>query len=193
MTKSDSIKSLAAALSVFHSQMKPVKRDATNPFFKSKYADLASILEAIKQPLLENELSYVQFPVGDGGLTTILMHSSGEYIEETFFMRPVGTKPQDLGSALTYARRYALGAVLGIATESDDDGATASKGKQAAATAMNASQRAEIDRYAEQLGITKAQIIKRCKELYGISIIDLNETQASGVIAGLKKKLEEKK
>lgn len=131
MTKSESIKNLTAALVKFQKAMAPVKKEANNPFFKSSYADLSSIIEAIRKPLSENGLSFTQFPTGEGGLITILMHESGEFIEETFSMRPVGTKPQDIGSAITYARRYALGAVLGIATEADDDGNAASGKVQA--------------------------------------------------------------
>lgn len=116
-----------AALVKFQSAMKAVKKGAINPFFKSKYADLASIVEATREPLAENGLAVAQFPVGENGLTTILCHSSGEFIEETFGMQPVDRKPQSVGSALTYMRRYALGAVLGIATEEDDDGNAASK------------------------------------------------------------------
>lgn len=126
MIKSNEIKQLAVALVKFQSSLKAVKKDAENPFFKSKYADLASIIEAIREPLAKNGLAFSQFPSGEGGLTTILLHESGEYIEETFTMKPVDGKPQSAGSAITYARRYALGAVLGVATEEDDDGNAAS-------------------------------------------------------------------
>ena len=127
MIKSESIKNLAIALAKFQSEMKAVKKGAINPFFKSKYADLASIIEAIREPLAENKLSFSQFPTGENGLTTILMHESGEFIEDTYFLKPVDAKPQSAGSCLTYARRYALSSVLGISTEEDDDGNAASE------------------------------------------------------------------
>lgn len=130
MIKSPEIKNLATALNKFQAEVEPVKKGASNPFFKSKYADLASIIEAIRKPLSDNGLSFAQFPAGDGGLTSILMHTSGEWIEETYIMKPVDAKPQTAGSAITYMRRYALGAMLGIATEEDDDGNAAS-GKRA--------------------------------------------------------------
>lgn len=126
MEKSESIAKLAAALVKFQSQVKAIKKGAKNPFFKSSYADLASILEAVREPLAANGLAFAQFPVGDGGLTTILMHDSGEWMSETFIMKPVDIKPQTIGSCITYSRRYALGAVLGLATEEDDDGNAAS-------------------------------------------------------------------
>ena len=127
MNKSPEIKNLASALAKFQADTEAVKKGAVNPFFKSHYADFASIVEAIKKPLSDNGLSFSQFPTGHGGLTTILMHSSGEWMEDTFVMEPVDAKPQSVGSAITYARRYALGAVLGLATEDDDDGNEASK------------------------------------------------------------------
>jgi hypothetical protein len=103
-----------------------VKKEAENPYFNSKYADLASIIDAIKEPLAANGLSFSQFPDGDG-LTTILMHETGEFIEATSCMQPADRKPQTIGSYITYLRRYALGSILGVATEADDDGNTATK------------------------------------------------------------------
>jgi hypothetical protein len=128
MEKSDTLFELTKALAKFQSEMKAVKKGAKNPFFKSSYADLASIIDAIREPLSSNGLAFTQFPVGDGGLTTMLMHSSGEWMSETFTMKPIDNKPQTIGSCITYSRRYALGAVLGLATEEDDDGNRASMG-----------------------------------------------------------------
>jgi len=85
-----------------------------------------SILEAIQKPLEESGLCFSQMPDGEG-LTTLLIHSeSGEYLQSTYKMAPVKTDPQSLGSAITYARRYALGAILGLNIDTDDDGNTAS-------------------------------------------------------------------
>lgn len=78
MLHTESIKNLATALVVFQQQMRPVVKDAKNPFFKSKYVSLSAILSAIQEPLSSNGLAFCQFPSGDNGLTTILMHSSGE-------------------------------------------------------------------------------------------------------------------
>lgn len=134
MEKSESIKNISIALCKFQSEVGKIKKDTTNPFFKSKYANLSSIIDAITQPLADNELSYVQFPSGQGGLTTLLMHSSGEWIQDTYIMRPVKNDPQSLGSIITYQRRYALGAVLGLNIDDDDDGNIASvKTKKTAA------------------------------------------------------------
>jgi hypothetical protein len=120
--KSESIKEIATSLSGFQKEMEAVKKDSSNPFFKSKYADLSSIIAEIKAPMLKFGLSYSQFPTGENELTTILMHRSGEWLQGTFKITPDKNNPQGIGSAITYGRRYALGAILGIATEDDDDG-----------------------------------------------------------------------
>lgn len=127
MEQSESIKSIAVALCGFHSEVGKIKKTNVNPFFKSKYADLSSILDVIEAPLNENGLSFVQFPTGENGLTTMLMHVSGEWIKESFIMHPTKNDPQGLGSAITYQRRYALGAILGLNIDIDDDGNAASR------------------------------------------------------------------
>lgn len=131
MNKSESIKALSGALATFHEKMQPIKKESDNPFFKSKYASLDTILGEIAGPLKEAGLSFAQFPSGESGLSTILMHAaSGEWLEDTFSIPLAKQDPQGAGSALTYMRRYALGAVLGLATETDDDANVAS-GKKA--------------------------------------------------------------
>lgn len=127
MNKSESIKELAKALLNFQAKGLKVGKEAENPFFKSKYASLANILDKISAPLSESGLSFTQMPDGKS-LTTILMHESGEWIEATYEM-PIGkpNDPQAVGSAITYARRYALGAILGLNIDDDDDGNKASE------------------------------------------------------------------
>ena len=126
MEKSETIKEIANALCKFQAEVEKIKKGATNPFFKSKYATLADILDVIRQPLANNGLSFVQFPKGVHGLETMLMHISGEYLSESYEMRPVKDDPQGAGSVITYQRRYALGAVLGLNIDEDDDGNKAS-------------------------------------------------------------------
>lgn len=129
MQKSTSIGNLAKALSVFHVKVDKIRKDANNPFFKSKYASLSNILEAIDLPLIESGLSFSQFPTDENGLTTILMHGeSGEWIESNYKMRPVKDDPQGIGSCITYQRRYALSAILGLNIDDDDDGNHATHG-----------------------------------------------------------------
>lgn len=123
MIKSDSIKNIGAALALFQLKVEKIQKDAANPFFKSKYASLSNILEHIQVPLEESGLAFSQFP-DETGLTTILIHpESGEFLQATYTM-PVAkpNDPQAVGSAITYARRYALGAILGLNIDEDDDG-----------------------------------------------------------------------
>jgi hypothetical protein len=124
--KSQTIIELSKALLSFQNDMDVIVKDQTNPFFKGQYATLANILASIKEPLQKNSLVFTQLPT-ESGLVTLLIHTiSGEYIQSTYPM-PVtkGDGSQALGSAITYARRYALGAILGLNIDKDDDGNSA--------------------------------------------------------------------
>ena len=128
MNKSGDIKDLAAALCKAQSEMGGASKDANNPFFKSKYADLSSVIRAVKQPFADNGLSYSQLPISmDGlvGVTTILMHNSGQWLSSDLLLKPTKGDPQAAGSCLTYCRRYSLQSLAGIPSE-DDDGNAAS-------------------------------------------------------------------
>ena len=129
MNKSQTIQELAKALILFNVKVDSIKKDAKNPFFKSSYATLTNIIDSIKEPLAESGLSYCQFPSENNGLTTILMHESGEWIESTYYMTPAKDDPQGRGSCLTYMRRYSLSAVFGLSIEEDDDANYATHGK----------------------------------------------------------------
>ncbi len=123
MKHSESLKNIAAALIIFHVKVETVKKDASNPFFKSKYASLSNILDAINDPLIESGLCFSQFPTGENELNTILLHAeSGEYMMGAYTMKPVKNDPQGMGSVITYQRRYALAAILGLNIDDDDDG-----------------------------------------------------------------------
>jgi len=125
MNQSEEINELATALSKFQGEMTAVKKDATNPFFKSKYATLDTIWEAIRKPLASNGLSIVQTMGTDGDsnslITTLLHGLTGQYISGEMTLNPEKNTPQGLGSAITYARRYSLSAILGIVADEDDD------------------------------------------------------------------------
>ena len=131
--QSESIANLAKALSIVQGKLTYAKKDSENPFFKSKYADLESVWDACRDLLSANGLAVVQLPgeyfEGTMALTTIITHSSGEWISQQMSL-PV-TKPdaQGAGSALTYMRRYALAAVVGV-VQADDDVNAASAPKQ---------------------------------------------------------------
>lgn len=129
MNKSESIKELAGALIAFQKEVGGVTKDGTNPHFRSKFATLDNVIATIKAPLIKNGLTFVQFPDGSG-LTTIIMHKSGEWISSTADLLLDKQTPQGQGSAYTYGRRYALASAFGLATEIDDDGNAASAPKQ---------------------------------------------------------------
>lgn len=134
MNKSESISNLAKALCKAQNEMGGAVKDAKNPFFKSNYADLTAVIKAIKEPFANNGLSYSQFPVtseggGGVGVVTVLMHSSGEWLESEFYLPLAKKDPQGGGSAITYARRYALQAMAGIPTADDDAEAAMMRGK----------------------------------------------------------------
>jgi hypothetical protein len=127
MERSESIKQLATALVAFQSETKKIIKDATNPFFKSSYATLDNIWKVISEPLARNGLAVTQIPDGDA-LLCMLVHTSGEFISGRYMINTAG-KPQEVGSAITYARRYSLSAILGLVTEDDDDANIANNAK----------------------------------------------------------------
>lgn len=126
MTTSEQVAELAAALAKAQAQIKAAAKDRTNPFFNSKYATLEAVWDACRGPLTANGLSIVQGAAATGGelvtVTTRLLHASGQWIESRLDLVPKDASPQAAGSALTYARRYGLAAMVGVAPEEDDDG-----------------------------------------------------------------------
>ena len=121
------MKAIASALVNFHANLKPIKKDAQNPFFKSDYLTLSGILDEVRPQLCRHGLAIVQsMKVIENGncsaLITSLIHISGESINSEIVM-PIINDPQKMGSLITYYKRYQLQAMLGISTaEEDDDG-----------------------------------------------------------------------
>ena len=161
MTTSEQINEIAGALAKAQGEMGGAKKDAANPFFKSKYADLASVWDACREPLTKHGLSVVQFPqteyrgepepyewtskMGEKrygvrivcvvSVLTRLTHASGQWMDDVVStMLPTGD-PQAVGSAITYLRRYALQSVAGVAPEDDDAEAAHGRGDGQQATA----------------------------------------------------------
>lgn len=120
------MKNLYAALIKFQSQLKPIAKTKENPYFHSKYADLSSLWDAVRDGLSKYELAIVQLfdgsPEGDQYIITKLIHSSGESLESRIKIILSKQDAQSFGSATTYYRRYAFSAILGLTTEEDDDG-----------------------------------------------------------------------
>jgi hypothetical protein len=160
--QSEQINELASALSKAQGEMTPAIKDSKNPFFKSSYADLSSIWNSCKEPLSKHGLAVVQTMDTQEGqfvLLTTLAHSSGQWMRSCLPILTEKNTAQGLGSSITYMRRYALSAIVGITCDEDDDGHEASKPK-----ASN-----KVD-YID--GVTKAQMqelqkmLDQCDDLY---------------------------
>jgi hypothetical protein len=130
LVMSATIGKLAEALASAQAEMNPAKKNATNPHFRSTYADLASLHDASRAALGKHGLAVVQLPGrrddGTTTVTTMLMHASGEFIGDESGVRLSAETAQAAGSVISYLRRYAYAAVLGLSAE-DDDGAAASQ------------------------------------------------------------------
>ncbi|MEC5422079.1 ERF family protein [Virgibacillus sp. C22-A2] len=141
MNKSESIVEISKALAKFQEEVKQPLKDADNPFFKSKYVPLENVVEAIAESGPKNGLSFVQWPKNDEtgrvGVATLLMHTSGEFIEfDAVFMKADKETPQGAGALITYLKRYSLSAIYGITSDADDD-ANSSSGNQASQSKTN--------------------------------------------------------
>lgn len=129
MNRSDEINELVAAMAKAAASIENAKINRVNPHFKSKYADLASCFDAVRKPLGANGLVVAQtteIRENSFVLVTTLAHASGQWIKSEYPLPTTG-RPQELGSALTYARRYSLSAITGISADEDDDAETAER------------------------------------------------------------------
>ena len=130
MNTSEQINEIAAALAKAQSKIKTAVKDSTNPHFRSKYADLASVREACADALSANDIAVVQAHGFDGAhvtLTTRLVHKSGQWLESVYLIKPTKEDPQGYASATTYARRISLSSMVGVVADEDDDGNAASQ------------------------------------------------------------------
>lgn len=207
MNKSDSIVNIAKALAAFQQEVEQPTKDASNPHFKSNYVTLDSVVDVINKLAGKHGLSYTQMATTDesgAGVITIIMHSSGEWLEFPPFILPVDRKnAQGVGSSITYARRYSLSAAFGIASDVDDDGNAATATKQnsqkssgngsnfnantGSSTKPSEQQIKAINAKCNALATARAvdveQVKGTIKERFGIqSFTDLNKGQASEVI-----------
>src|SRR5512139_1908518 len=149
MLQSETTADLSAALVKAQAAMKSAAFNKVNPHFKNRYADLAAIIDAVRKPLTDNNLSFTQTTEVhvDGAflLVTTLRHASGQWIAGTYPL-PRDAKSQELGSALTYAKRYSLSSITGIAADEDDDAEATRKsnGNGAVITAEQAQMLSEM-------------------------------------------------
>ena len=158
---------LFTALAKAQGEIENASKNAANPHFRSKYADLAEVLNTIRPVFAANGLSISQFPHFDGSLasvTTMLGHAGGGYITFTTSCVPAKSDAQGIGSATTYCRRYGAAAVAGIAQE-DDDGNAASHDAKPAAISEDAKARAGGYRAAIEAATDETELARVAKEL----------------------------
>lgn len=125
VTRSAELHELAAALAAAQAEIRAAPKAKTNPHFKSRYADLDDCWDAAREPLSKNGLAVTQWPVTDGAkvtIVTILLHKSGQFLSGELGLQAMDGKPQAVGSAITYGRRYAFSSAVGITSDEDDDG-----------------------------------------------------------------------
>lgn len=136
MNKSENINELAKALARVQEKMRPAEFDSVNPYFKSKYASLGSVIQAYKEAAKGEGISISQLPISEGwyvGVENVIMHDSGQWISERFLM-PLDADSknptQEAGKAITYARRYGLASMFGIYSDEDTDGNSPSQERE---------------------------------------------------------------
>lgn len=204
ISTSESIDALAKAMCTFHAALSSVtiKKDGTNPHFQYKYATLDNIWSSIRKTLADAKLSVMQFPTHDG-LVSLLMHESGQFIQTTMPCDLSHMKAQEQGSMLTYLRRYSMSAILGLATENDDDGNAATATKKADINAVKSRMKnvapkqktgAIVPARGEQIAAIKGMVddIDALEtwlgERYGCGLSGLTVEQADAVIEVCNKK-----
>lgn len=163
MQQSEQVTELFKAINQAQSNFPSAKKDSTNPHFRSNYADLTSIVEAIRGPLFKNGLSFVQpleYQDGHYILTTQINHISGQFIRSSVVIPVVKNDPQGVGSAITYLRRYSLTSMLGVVADEDDDGNAGSNLPPLTANHVQNSTRTGKGPTEKQLGYLKAKAIE---------------------------------
>lgn len=175
---SETIINLSKALVETQKELKQPLKDAKNPFFKSEYVPLENVAEAITESATKHGLAFSQYATttesGNVSVGTIVFHESGEYIEfPPLILKPENTKPQSIGSAITYAKRYSLSAVFGITSDKDDDANKANgngepqkqpqKRNQKQAPQNEPNVHEIVEKYVqklEELGVNRADVVE---------------------------------
>lgn len=192
MNTSEDIKDLALALSKAQSEMTGAKKDANNPFFKTKYSDLHSVMEAISTPFSNNELSFVQgaeFNENMISVKTRIIHSSGQWIEAETVLPPTKNDAQAYGSAITYAKRYGLQALAGVPSI-DDDGNDAVVHATAKAPKPKKITKAQVTALKKMIEKTESDTEKLLAWIGAESLESITTAQQPKLSNVLKKKME---
>jgi hypothetical protein len=165
---------LAAALVAAQAEFSAVPKTADNPFFKSKYADLATVVAHTQPILAKHGLAVSQFPTqinGEPALITYLLHASGQVLSDTMKLCAAKNDPQGQGAAITYARRFAYMSVLGLVADDDDDGNSATRAKVAEKTPAEVA-RLKLKGLCSKKKIDLGAVAKRFADDYGMPITD---------------------
>ena len=210
---SETIINLSKALVETQKELKQPLKDAKNPFFKSEYVPLENVAEAITESATKHRLAFSQYATttetGNVSVGTIVFHESGEFIEfPPLILKPENTKPQSIGSAITYAKRYSLSAVFGITSDKDDDGNKANgngepqkqqqKRNQKQAQNDEPDVHAIVEKYVQQLavlGVKRADVVEYVCNKHNVgNMFDIQPNVLVGEIKQiwLKKKNEAK-
>ena len=190
MHTSNEINELATALAKAQGEMGGAIKGAKNDYLKSSYADLASVIAAVKEPMSNNGLSYIQLPFSrkdSVGVTTRIMHSSGQWIESSFSIPAPKHDPHTYGSIVTYCRRFSLQSALGVSAESDDDGNAATKQAEAIIS------KEQCHSVRAMLELTKTDETRFLKAYDVDAIEKMTVSQFKNAVTILEKKRKEKK
>lgn len=191
MKSSETVSKIATALIQAQEQITFAVKDANNPFFKSKYADLPTVIDAVKPALNKAGIAFIQSATpsepGTLSLTTRLLHSSGEWIEDTATAPLAKNDPQGYGSAITYLRRYSLAAMTGL-YQDDDDGNAASQTEKQKKPLLTTDQVAAVNDAVAAAGITIERV---CKIAHVSSVKNIEAERFSGLIKWIKEQKKE--
>jgi hypothetical protein len=172
----NALNELAAALVAAQAEFSAVPKTADNPFFKSKYADLATVVSHTQPILAKHGLAVSQFPTqinGEPALITYLLHASGQVLSDTMKLCAAKNDPQGQGAAITYARRFAYMSVLGLVADVDDDGNHATRAKQAEPTPKKLPAHiAKLAAVAKQHGLDTKALGQRFENDYGLPVME---------------------
>lgn len=166
---SDQVDALFAALATAQYQMGSATKDSTNPHFRSRYASLAAVLEAVVPALNKQGISLLQHPGYSAGVvsvTTVLAHKTGQWMSSTASAPAKKDDPQGVGSAITYLRRYAAQSILGLPVEDDDgNAASGSRGQRSASAGLSRAQRDEVAARQERESMARLGAVLSAKSL----------------------------
>ena len=188
--QSETIGKLALALSKAQSEFNKAISDSQNPFYKSKYADLSTIINATREALSLHEIALMQFVSGDVNkvsVTTRICHSSGEWLESTISGKPAKQDCQQQGAVATYLRRYAQAGILNIAQEDDDYESGMNRNKKPETISS-----LEMETLANLMGkLSEPKIIQKMFDAFNIKELgDLPKKNFQTVMTTLKKRIE---